>query len=157
LLTPLPTTHTQGAAKAEATRLKMLADVYGGGLAARAAIEKQILLRCVGVFCLFRCCGLSFSLSIPTRPHSLPPSPHSPHSPARLPGAGPPSSRLGYEALSGALDSFGPEDYLGTGGFTGSGAGCVGAGEAEVGGPGPHALAEAALGLGTAPVRRAGV
>jgi len=35
----------QGAATAEATRLKMLADVYGGGLAARVAIEKQILLR----------------------------------------------------------------------------------------------------------------
>jgi hypothetical protein len=36
---------SQGAATAEATRLKMLADVYGGGLAARATIEKQILLR----------------------------------------------------------------------------------------------------------------
>ncbi len=79
------------------------------------------------------------------------------YSPARLPGAGPPSSNLGYEALTGALDEFGPADYLGPAGFAGSGAGCVGSGEAEVGGPGPHALAEAALGLGTAPVRRAGV
>jgi len=44
-LTSLSLSTPQGAATAEATRLKMLADVYGGGLAARATIEKQILLR----------------------------------------------------------------------------------------------------------------
>lgn len=97
-----------------------------------------------------------------SRPFNLLRSPRPPFfslsfSPARLPGAGPPSSRLGYDALTGALDDFGPADYLGPAGFAGSGAGCVGAGEPEVGGPSAHALAEAALGLGTAPVRRAGV
>jgi hypothetical protein len=101
-----------GRSAPEATRARMLADLYGAAAPARMAIEEQILAKF-----------------------------------GRLPGPGVPrSSRLGLEALTGALDSFSFESYLGLP-FEPS----------EVQAPDMHSQMEARLGLGTGvtkPVRR---
>eukprot|EP00884_Botryococcus_braunii_P020985 jgi/Botrbrau1/7570/Bobra.0159s0020.1 len=57
------------------SRVTMMRDIYGTGLAARYQIDKQILCRAGGL-------------------------------PGRVP------TNLGWEALSGELDEFGPESYL---------------------------------------------
>lgn len=72
---------------------------------------------------------------------------HLPNSPARLPGTGADSSNLGWAALSGALDEFGPEDYLGPGSLAPESA-------SETFPVDTHSAMEAALRLGTAPVAR---
>lgn len=59
----------------------------------------------------------------------------------RLPG-GPPSSRLGLQSLTGELDDFSFESYLGL------------PQDSEVPGPDTHSLMESRLGLGTKPVAR---
>ena len=62
------------------------------------------------------------------------------HRVGRLPGL--PSSKLGLQSLTGELDSFGFESYLG------------GAEEREVPGPDLHSQMEAHLRLGTKPCTR---
>ena len=79
-----------------------------------------------------------------THQPSLPPHTHS-H--ARLPGTGADSSNLGWASLSGALDEFGPEDYLGPGSLAPDSA-------PETAPIDTHSAMEAALRLGTAPVAR---
>ena len=80
--------------------------------------------------------------AVPTTPlHSLLPSP------ARLPGIGVESSNIGWDALTGALDEFGPESYLGPNSMAPD--------SAPVTPPvDTHSAMEAALRLGTAPVAR---
>ena len=82
------------------------------------------------------------SLDPPTHPFPSPP-----HSPARLPGTGAESFNLGWASLSGELDAFGPEDYLGPGSLAPDSA-------PEVAPIDTHSAMEAALRLGTAPVAR---
>jgi len=80
-------------------------------------------------------------------PGRSPTPPRPPPSPARLPGAGPPSSNLGWASLSGALDDFGPDAYLGPHSLAPDSAPLDP-------GPDPHSAMEARLRLGTAPVAR---
>lgn len=111
----------------ERSRAQMLHNVYGSALPARQTIEKQILSRCGGAGVPLReelhvapvqlgnrtysglaskhpkreiaaCCVMSPRLVLRSRVE-------------RLPGL--PSSRLGLESMTGELDDFGFESYLG--------------------------------------------
>lgn len=126
----------------EESRMAMLKNVYGSGLPARIQIERQILERCVAVTCAATrkdvpclLCGgseLDSSHLSPTRRRV-----------GRLPGL--PSSRIGLDSMSGALDDFSFEDYLGL------------PGDSEVAPPDLHSLMEAHLGMArvTKPASRA--
>ena len=80
-------------------------------------------------------------------PPPPPPLPPPTISPARLPGLGVESSLLGWAALSGGLDEFGPADYLGPNSLAPDSA-------PEAAPVDAHSAMEAALRLGTAPVAR---
>ena len=78
------------------------------------------------------------------RPPARPPHARPLPRPARLPGPGPAPSGVGYDALTGRLDEFGFEDWIGGP-----------PGESEAAPPDTHSQMEAKLGLGTARVERA--
>lgn len=119
----------------EESRLALLRNVYGSGLPARIQIERQILARCEVVY---RLAGMHEravacdACERPSDPGTCPPFQHWCRA-GRLPGL--PSSHIGLESMSGALDDFSFEDYLGL------------PGDSEVAPPDLHSLMETHLGV----------
>jgi hypothetical protein len=147
----------------EELKMNMLKNLYGSALPARMQLDKQILSKCVSASSLEASvsCDLSAQKCLATVTFnaipgftcvSVRPGQFYPPSASLLPFAsfyrvnrlpGFPSSHLGLQSMSGELDEFGVESYLGS------------PEEAEIPGPDMHSVMEGKLNMKTPPVKRA--
>jgi proteasome maturation protein len=116
----------------------MLRNVYGSALPARMQLDKQILSRCMTMLSFH---PAELDPAVLQAMRSLTAAPWAVFRVGRLPGL--PSSQLGLQSMTGELDDFGFESYLGL------------PEHSENPGADLHSVMEAQLKAGTQPVTRA--